>query len=158
MVLGLLAHVTPSMFFSRILRSEALVYNWFFFLEQPFYGNNWALDYHTNTVISQAYLLVKMASKTVTRPIKATFGELIFIVYFNNLFILHQMSEGKTEKWIYCVRIKSAMPAVLVFMHDVQLGPCGFRPFESKLHNRVFQCLIPQKFTISIFNVCCQER
>ena len=29
--LGLLAHVTPSIFFSRILRSEALVYNWNFF-------------------------------------------------------------------------------------------------------------------------------
>ena len=28
--------------------------------------------------------------------------------YFNNLFILHQMSEEKTEKWIYGMRIKSA--------------------------------------------------
>ena len=137
------------MFFSRILRSEALVYNWFFFLEQAFYGNNWALDYHTNTVISQAYLLVKMASRTVTRPIKATFGELIFIVYFNNLFILHQMPEGKTEKWIYSMRIESAMPAVLVFINDVQLGPCGFRPFDFhsilKIEN--------QNFTIVFFNV-----
>ena len=31
MVLGLLAHVTPAIFFGRILRSEALVYNSFFF-------------------------------------------------------------------------------------------------------------------------------
>ena len=30
-VLGLLAHVTPSFFVSRILRSEALVYNWYYF-------------------------------------------------------------------------------------------------------------------------------
>ena len=29
--LGLLAHVTPSIFFGRILRSEALVYNSYFF-------------------------------------------------------------------------------------------------------------------------------
>ena len=31
-VLGLLAHLTPSIFFSRILRSVALVYSSFFFL------------------------------------------------------------------------------------------------------------------------------
>ena len=31
MVLGLLVHVTPSIFFSRILRSEALVYKSYFF-------------------------------------------------------------------------------------------------------------------------------
>ena len=57
-VLGLLGHdVTPSIFFSRILRSKALVYNsFFFFLEQPFYGNYWTLDSHTNTVISHAGL------------------------------------------------------------------------------------------------------
>ena len=86
MVLGRLAHVTPSIFFSRILRSEALVYNLYFFSEQPFYGNYSALAYHTNTVISHACLLVKLASKSVTRSIKATFGELTFIIYFNNLF------------------------------------------------------------------------
>ena len=39
MVLGLLAHVTPSIFFS----------------EQPFYGNYSTLDSHTNTVISHAF-------------------------------------------------------------------------------------------------------
>ena len=33
MVLGLLVHVTPSNFFSRILRSEALVYKSYFFLD-----------------------------------------------------------------------------------------------------------------------------
>ena len=30
-VIGLLAHVTPSIFFSKILRSEAFVYNSYFF-------------------------------------------------------------------------------------------------------------------------------
>ena len=73
-VLGLPAHVTPLIFFSRILRSEALVYNSFFFSEQPFYGNYSTLDSYTrNTVISHAVdgLLVKMASKTVTKSIPA---------------------------------------------------------------------------------------
>ena len=35
-VLGLLAHVTPSIFFSRILRSEALVYKSYFFQNSRF--------------------------------------------------------------------------------------------------------------------------
>ena len=48
-------HVTPSNFFRRILRSEALVYKSYFFSEQPFYGNYSTLDSHTNTVISQAF-------------------------------------------------------------------------------------------------------
>ena len=55
MVLGLLAHVMPSIFFSRIVRSDALVYNWYFFSEQPFYGNYSTLDSHTNTVIFHAF-------------------------------------------------------------------------------------------------------
>ena len=68
-VLGLLAHGTPSNFLSRLLRSETLVYN-SYSSEQPFYGNYSILDSHTNTVISHAFaLFVKMASKTVTRSI-----------------------------------------------------------------------------------------
>ena len=55
MVLGLLVHVMPSIFFSRIVRSDALVYNWYFFSEQPFYGNYSTLDSHTITVISHAF-------------------------------------------------------------------------------------------------------
>ena len=86
-VLDLLAPVTPSVFFSRILRSEALVYNSYFFQN----SRSTEIIRHqiiiqTRPVISNACLLVKMASKTVTRSIKATFSELIFIVYFNNLF------------------------------------------------------------------------
>ena len=54
--LGLLAHVTPSIFFSRILRSEALVCNSYFLSGEPFYGNYSTLDSHTNTVISHAGL------------------------------------------------------------------------------------------------------
>ena len=54
-VLGLLTHVTPLIFFSRILRGEALVYNSYFFPEQPYYGDYSTLDSHTNTVISHAF-------------------------------------------------------------------------------------------------------
>ena len=54
MVLGLLAHVTPSIFFPRILRSKALVYN-SYFSKQPFYGNYSTLDSPINTVISHAF-------------------------------------------------------------------------------------------------------
>ena len=55
MVLGLLMHVTPTIFFRRILRSEALVYKSFFFSERPFYVNYSTLDSHTNTVICHAF-------------------------------------------------------------------------------------------------------
>ena len=57
-VLGLLAQVTLSFFLSRILRSKALVYNSFFFSEQPFYGN-----YLSLFDIGFSYT-VKMALKT----------------------------------------------------------------------------------------------
>ena len=47
MVLGLLAHLTPSIFFSRFLWSEALVYNSHFFQNR---------HSHTSTVISHAFV------------------------------------------------------------------------------------------------------
>ena len=51
-----LAHVAAcnalQFFFRKILRSEALVYNSYFFSEQPFYGNYSILNSHANTVIS----------------------------------------------------------------------------------------------------------
>ena len=52
-------HLTPSIFFSRILRNEALVYNSYIFTEQPFYGNYSTLDSHTNTVISHTGLTTR---------------------------------------------------------------------------------------------------
>ena len=54
-VLVLLAHVTTSNFFSRILKSEALVYSSYIFLKESFYGNYLKLDSHTNTVISHGF-------------------------------------------------------------------------------------------------------
>ena len=54
-------------FFSRILRSEALVHNsfFFFFSEKPFYRNYSTLDSHTNTVISHA---VAFSSSWLPKP------------------------------------------------------------------------------------------
>ena len=54
-VLGLLAHITPSICFGRILWREALVNNSYIFSEQPFYGNYSTIDSHKNTVISHAF-------------------------------------------------------------------------------------------------------
>ena len=54
-ILGLVVHITPSIFFRRILRSEALVYKSYFFSEHPFYGNYSTLFSHTITVISHAF-------------------------------------------------------------------------------------------------------
>ena len=45
----------PKLFLGPILCFVALVYNWYFFLEQPFYGNYSTLDSHTNTVIFHTF-------------------------------------------------------------------------------------------------------
>ena len=60
-------HVTPSNFFSRIVKSEALVYNSFFFFFRTAVLRK-LLDYKRCN-FSLGCQLVKMASKTVTRSI-----------------------------------------------------------------------------------------
>ena len=64
-VLGLLAHVTPSICFGRILRSEALVYNSYIFFRtavlRKLFDNRFSYK-HCN--FSRVCLLVKMGSKT----------------------------------------------------------------------------------------------
>ena len=76
-VLSLLVRVTPSNFFSRILRipkmyvleraERSFGLQIIFLSEQPFYGNYSTLDSHTNTVIFlRVCLLVKTESKSVT--------------------------------------------------------------------------------------------
>ena len=64
---------TPPNFFSAILCLEAFFFDIFFrtAVLRKQEGNYSTLDFHTNTVVSHtfAYLLVKMASKTVTRSI-----------------------------------------------------------------------------------------
>ena len=63
-------HVTPSNFFSRIIRSEALVYHSFFFFFRTAVLRK-LFDYkHCN--FSLGCRFVKMASKTVTRSILAS--------------------------------------------------------------------------------------
>ena len=75
-VLGLQVHVTPSIFFGRILRSEALVYKSYFFSEQPF-DIRFSYD-HGN--FSGICLLVKMASKTVKFYFEGLNGVVAFTV------------------------------------------------------------------------------
>ena len=68
-VLGLLAHVTPSFFFSRILRSEALVYNSYFFRKTVLWNLfdiGFSYKHSSDCNFSLVCLLYKMASKTVT--------------------------------------------------------------------------------------------
>ena len=65
-------HVTPSTFFRRILRSKALVYKSYFFRTaalRKLFDIRFSYN-HCN--FSRVCLLVKMASKTVTRSITIT--------------------------------------------------------------------------------------
>ena len=67
--LGLLAHVTPSIFFSRILKRETLVYNSYFFrtaVSRKLFDIRFS---YKHCHFSRVCLLVKMASKTVTGSI-----------------------------------------------------------------------------------------
>ena len=54
-VLGLLAHVMPSNFFSRIHKSEAFQFTVHIFFKTAVLRNYLTLDSHTNTVISQGF-------------------------------------------------------------------------------------------------------
>ena len=69
-VLGLLPHVTSSIFFSRILKSEALVYNSYFFKAAVLRKLFDIRFLYKHCHFSRVCLLVKIASKTVTRSIK----------------------------------------------------------------------------------------
>ena len=78
-VLGLLGHVTPSIVFSRILRSEALVHKSYFFRKtvlRKLFDIRFSYK-HCN--FSRVCVLVKMASKTVTRSILATCNTTCFV-------------------------------------------------------------------------------
>ena len=72
MVLGLLVHVTPLIFFSRILRREALVYTSFFFRRaalRKLFDIRFAYKHTLYRNFARICLLVKMASETLTRSI-----------------------------------------------------------------------------------------
>ena len=73
MVLGLLVYVTPSNFVSRILRSEALVTNHIFFRAAVLRKLIEIRFSYKHCNFSRVCLLVKMASKTVTRSIVESF-------------------------------------------------------------------------------------
>ena len=68
-VLGLVVHVMPSIFFSRILRGGALVYKSYFFrtaVVRKLFNIRFSFK---NCNFSRVCLLVKMVLKTVTRSI-----------------------------------------------------------------------------------------
>ena len=69
MVLGLLVHLTPLIFFSRILWSEALVYKSYFFQKSRLRKLLDIRFSYKHCNFSRVCLLVKMASKTVIRSI-----------------------------------------------------------------------------------------
>ena len=73
LVLGLLVHVTPPVFFSRILRSEALVYKLYFCQNSrspEFFDIRFSYKHYN---FSRVCLLVKMALKTLTRSMSNGF-------------------------------------------------------------------------------------
>ena len=66
-----LAQLHPSNFFPYNPFSSAKSFYFMNFSEAMFYENYLTADFHTNTVISRRVcLLVKMASKTVIRPMR----------------------------------------------------------------------------------------
>ena len=99
MVLGLLVHVTPSNFFSRIRKSESFTNH--IFSEQLFYGNYSKLDsQYKHCNFSRICLLVKMASKTVTRSIRSHFEITVpnifnVFYFFRRNYINHQKRKSK---------------------------------------------------------------
>ena len=60
-----------------------------YFLKQPFYGNYSTLDSRTNTVISHGvWLLVKRASKAVTRSIVEIIVSLLSLELLSQVILL----------------------------------------------------------------------
>ena len=124
MVLGLLGHVTPLIFFSRVLRSEAVVYKSFFFRRAVLRKLcNIRFSYkHFN--FSRICLLVKMASKTMTSSI-ATFvisgwlknyqlsTVVAFVIYkshFLSSTINHYLQSSRWPLWI-ALNLKNSFSA-----------------------------------------------
>ena len=80
-VLGLIAHETPSIFFSRILTSEAVVYNSFFFSAQPFYGN-YSTYSHTNTVISHVFAYWSEDNCDLSYQMLSTYPIILTVIHY----------------------------------------------------------------------------
>ena len=90
-VLGLLAHVTASISFSRILSSEALIYNSYYFRTAVLRKLFDIRFSYTHCNFSRVCLLVKIASKTVTRSLS------IGITIGNK-------TQNKVKKYMYILR------------------------------------------------------
>ena len=100
-------HVTPSTFFRRILRSKALVYKSYFFRTaalRKLFDIRFSYN-HCN--FSRVCLLVKMASKTVTRSITITV--LTFLVKKSTM-----INSGVSIFGQYVKKLKSNLILVVV--------------------------------------------
>ena len=119
-------------------------------------------------------LLVKLASKSVTRSIKATFGELTFIIYFNNLFTnlfctrcLKERQKSESIVWgsnQLCQRFSFSFMMCswvrVVFVHlifiqywklKIKTSQSCFSMFDSsKIYNLNFHCLLLRKVKLNI--------
>ena len=107
-VLSLLVHVTPLIFFSRILRSEALVYKSYFF-RRAFFRKLFDIRFsykHCN--FSRVCLLVKMVSKSVTRSIQSTFEIINLSGNFHHSSCSHVLSNKKVHVYYVLSRKKQA--------------------------------------------------
>ena len=103
-VLGLLVHVTPSNSFRRILRSEASVYKSYFFQNRTAVIRK-LLDIrfsYNHCNFSRACLLVKMASKTVTRSINIVRSKRRTYGFISNLWSFRPTYSGHRQKMRNC--------------------------------------------------------
>jgi len=122
-VLGLLVHLTPLIFFSKILRSEALVYKSYFFRRAVLRK---LLDIRFSYKLcnfSRVCLLVKMASKTVTRSIYKLF-EWSFLKLFEWGFLKFGDRPGNS------VNFSSVFPVTL----NQPNCTCSYLTLITKLH------------------------
>ena len=124
-VISLLAHVTPSFFFfRRDLRSEALVYNSFFFFRTAVLRKLFDIRFsykHCN--FSRVCLLVKMVSETVTRSIesKTSLGKKVLCSWTEKLSGSEINSKLNELTWIFFFTYffygLATTPAVSVIFH-----------------------------------------
>ena len=97
-VLETLSTGTPPIFFRTILCFVALVYNWYFFQNSRF--TEIIRNYITHFNFSHVCLLVKMASKTVTRSITYQVNEMLQEMQWNTL-----EERRKKDRLVMCYKI-----------------------------------------------------
>ena len=106
LVLGLLVHVMPLIFFSRILRSEALVYKSYFF-RRAIFGNYSTLDSYTNTAISHTFAYL---SRWCRNPWQSLYNPLLKLLShnFHHSSCSHVLGNKKVHAYYVPSREKQA--------------------------------------------------